>query len=899
MLPRRGFFGCLFVAWVGSAFAAIDQTAPPCCGKTFVIEGVEEHAVTKDLTQVPEEERSFYREDVYGRQLTATVAGLPAGKYRVVFYEMESFWVDPGVRVFSISVNGEPLVADIDILVRAGGLNKPLKIEAGFEHLGDSLRGPVAFKLTASRDFPKFNGIQIFNEAGEAVACVKAAEMVDLKSSFGSLVPEVKVAKIYLDPKMPVDARVDDLIARMSLQEKISQLTNVAKEIPRLGVPAYDYWNECLHGVARAGIATVFPQAIGMAAMWNAPFLHDIAAIISTEARAKNNDALARGEHGRFYGLTYWTPNINIFRDPRWGRGQETYGEDPRLTADLGVAFIKGLQGDDPRYLKVAACAKHFAVHSGPEHNRHVFDATPPRRDLYDTYLPQFEAAVKQGGVSIVMSAYNALEGTPCSADPWLLQTLLRKTWGFGGHVTSDCGAVADIELPRKFAPNAPAAAAAALQAGCDIECGNEYRALLDAVEQKLVTEKEIDAALHRVLRTRFDLGLFDPSNLVAYAKISLAENDSPQHAEAALEAARQSMVLLKNDGVLPLDPAKIRKVAVLGANAASVDMLLGNYNGTPSKPVTILQGLRDAFGKGVEVVHATGIPLALHPGQACDASSPDWQKALAMAKSADVIIYVGGLSPQLEGEEMRVNYLGFKGGDRLAIELPAPQHDFIKALHATGKPVIFVNCSGSAMAMPWEAQNLPAILQAWYPGQAGGVAVAETLLGKNNPSGRLPITFYAATKDLPDFESYAMAGRTYRYFTKKPLWAFGHGLSYTTFDYADAKLATTSIAAGGSLQLSLKVSNRGGHDGAEIVQVYARRKKPLPGDAAKWLVGFQRVPIAAGRQQVVALPIEASHLRRWDEKRGAYVVPEGGYELEIGGASDAIRLRVPFSVGG
>lgn len=878
---------------------APEQIAPSCCGRVFVVQGIDSHRPADFTGKVSDEEKPFYRDEVYGLKLTATVSGLPAGKYRVVFYEMESYWSEAGERKFDISVHGQKLASDVDLFAEAGGQHKPFKIEREFEHPGDAQRGPVAFEFLAKTNYAKFNGIRIYDESGEPVACVKAEELADPQDEFGSVVPQVGEPKVWLDPKAPIDRRVDDLIARMSLREKVTQLTNTASPIPRLGVPAYDYWNECLHGVARAGVATVFPQAIGMAAMWDAPFLHEIGDIISTEARAKNNDALARGEHGRYYGLTFWTPNINIFRDPRWGRGQETYGEDPRLTADLGVALITGLQGDDPRYLKVAACAKHFAVHSGPESLRHEFDATPPQQDLYETYLPQFEAAVKRGKVGIVMSAYNALDGTPCSADAWLLQTLLRQTWGFDGHVTSDCGAISDLELPRKVAADPAEAAAMAIKSGCDIECGNQYRALLGAAKKSLVTEKEIDTALHRVLRTRFELGQFDPPDMVTFMKIPISENDSPAHASAALKAARQSMVLLKNDGVLPLDPARLKKVAVIGENADSTEMLLGNYNGTPSHPVSILQGLRKALGRGVEVTHERGVPLALRPGETVDASSPDWKKALAAAASADVVIYVGGLSPRLEGEEMRVNFQGFGGGDRTRIELPEPQDELLKALHATGRPVIFVNCSGSAVAMPWEAGNLPAILQAWYPGQAGGTAVAETLLGRSNPSGRLPVTFYSATSDLPAFEDYAMANRTYRYFSGRPLWAFGHGLSYTTFAYSDAALEKDRVAADATLNLTLVVKNSGERDGDEIVQVYARRKDSLPGDARKWLVGFQRVPVAAGKSAPVEFAIDAANLRRWDAGKKQYVVPAGDYELEIGASSDDIRERVPFSVRG
>jgi beta-glucosidase len=479
--------------------------------------------------------------------------------------------------------------------------------------------------------------------------------------------PVVAGPVIWKDPAQPVAARINDLVSRMSLAEKVQEMCNTAPSIPRLGFPAYNYWNECLHGVARAGNATVFPQAIGMAATWNVPLIRTEADVIATEARAKHNNYVSKhdGDCAQYYGLTFWTPNINIFRDPRWGRGQETYGEDPFLTARLGVAFIRGLQGDDPKYVKAMACAKHFAVHSGPEPARHMFDAQPSERDFYETYLPQFEAAVREGHVGAVMGAYNSVYGKPACANPLLLTDLLRQQWGFDGHVVSDCGAIYDIYANHKFADTPEAAAALAVKAGDDLCCGMDYNSLLSAVKEGLITEKDIDVALGRVLEARFRLGLFDPPEKVAYAQIPISQNNTPEHEALALQVARQSMVLLKNDNFLPLDRTKIKSIAVIGANANSVAVLLGNYNGTPSRPVTILAGIKSAAGTNIQVVYEPACPLALARDGTGRPDAQAWTKAIAAAWMSDVIVYVGGISPQLEGEEMKVDYDGFSGGDR------------------------------------------------------------------------------------------------------------------------------------------------------------------------------------------------------------------------------------------
>jgi beta-glucosidase len=711
--------------------------------------------------------------------------------------------------------------------------------------------------------------------------------------------PVVAGPELWKDAAQPTAARVDDLVRRLSLAEKVQQMRNAAPAIPRLGIPAYDYWSECLHGVARAGTATVFPQAIGMAATWDTPLLHQAADAIATEARAKHNDYVSKhnGDSARFYGLTFWTPNINIFRDPRWGRGQETYGEDPFLTARLGVAFIRGLQGDDPKYVKAMAGAKHYAVHSGPEPERHRFDAAPPERDFYETYLPQFEAAVREGHVGAVMGAYNSVYGQPACASPLLLTDLLRKQWGFDGHVVSDCGAIYDICANHKFAATPAEAAAAAVKAGDDLCCGKDYNSLVRAVKDGLISETEINTAVGRVLAARFRLGLFDPPENVPYAQIPLTQNDTPAHEALALKLARESIVLLKNDDLLPLDRAKIKRIAVIGANADSLPVLLGNYNGTPARPVTILNGIKNAAGTNVDVVYEPACPLALGRDGTGRPDAQTWTRAISSAWMSDVIIYVGGISPQLEGEEMKVDYEGFSGGDRTEIELPAVQSELLKALQATGKPVVFVNCSGSAIAMPWEATNLPAILQAWYPGEQGGRAVADVLFGDVNPAGRLPVTFYRSTADLPAFDNYSMSNRTYRYFNGRTDFAFGHGLSYTKFDYNSPKLNGTNFAANDMIKLTFSLLNAGAWDGDEVAQVYFRHVNSAQSQPRLALCGFMRIHLQANQGGRITMDIPAEQFRSWDPAKKRYTVEPGDYVLLVGAASDDIRLRLPMKI--
>ncbi len=841
---------------------------------------------------------------------------------------------------------------------------------------------------------------------------------------------EVSAAELFRDPSQPVEARVQDLLGRLTLEEKAGLLKTTATGVPRLGIPDYDWWSEGLHGVARAGVATVFPQAIGMAATWDPVLIQQVGDVISTEARAKYEDAQRQGNHQRYYGLTFWSPNINIFRDPRWGRGQETYGEDPFLTSRIGVAFVRGMQGDDPNYLKVAACAKHFAVHSGPEALRHAFNVDPDERDFRETYLPAFEALVREGHVEAVMTAYNSVYGKPAAINP-VLYHLLYSEWGFDGHVVSDCGAIADLYKSYKVAADAPAAAAQAVHAGLCITCGAEGGLLAAAVHAGEISVADIDVALGKLIRTQIRLGMFDPPERVSYSKIPLSENDSPAHALLARRTAEESIVLLKNEGVLPLNPAKIRRLAVVGPNADAVTALVGNYNGTPSHPVTILAGLRNRLGAGTTIDYIQGcdylgsapspqtlpasalshggqpglqaeyfdnpklagpakvtrvdtqldwnwgqgnpVPslptenlsarwtgqltapetgeyvftvtadngvrltlegrdivriwnegptatrtarVALTAGRAVPfkleyfhttgsgsvavrwaLAKPDagFDATVARVRRADAIIYVGGLTADLEGEEMPVHYEGFDGGDRTRIELPRIQEQLLQALQGTGKPVICVLLSGSATAIPWEAEHVPAILAGWYPGEEGGTAMARILFGDVSPAGRLPVTFYRSTADLPAFEDYRMEGRTYRYFKGRALYTFGHGLSYTKFAYAHP-VATRVTDAGTTARVEVSVTNAGDVDSDEVVQVYANEPGP-DARALRSLCGFTRVHLRAHEQKSVAVPILTTALRRWDLAQHQYSVPAGAWKFSVGGASDELAETVTLQL--
>lgn len=675
------------------------------------------------------------------------------------------------------------------------------------------------------------------------------------------------------------ETRARDLVSQMTLDEKISQMMNAAPAIERLGIPEYEWWNECLHGVGRAGIATVFPQAIGMAATWNVPLIHEIATVISDEARAKHHEFARNDNRKRYTGLTFWTPNINIFRDPRWGRGQETYGEDPYLTAKMGVAFVKGLQGDDPKYLKLVATPKHYAVHSGPEHARHHFDVQPTERDVWETYLPAFEATIKEGKAVSIMGAYNRVNGDPACASPTLLVDILRDQWEFEGYVVSDCGAITDIYRNHKTTATAAEAAALAVNAGCDLECGETYSALGEAVRLGLIDEETIDRSLVRLFTARFQLGMFDPEEDVAYAQIPISVNDSAEHRALALETARESIVLLKNESnFLPLAKS-IKTIAVIGPNADDPEILLGNYNGLPSTSVTPLQGIQAL---------ATAADTRVTYAQGCTVFKEDrsgFAEAVEIAKNADVIVFVGGLSQALEGEEGQQEGLPpglVSRGDRVKISLPDIQEALLQKLYEeTGVPIVLVLLNGSAVAINWAHDHAHAILEAWYPGEEGGSAIAEVLFGEYNPGGRLPVTFYKSEDDLPAFEDYHMLGRTYRYFEGEPLYPFGYGLSYSRFEYSNLALSQTQLGENDTLTVMVDVTHAEGPAGDEVVQVYLSTDDtnyPL-----RQLVAFARVYLAPGTTNHLAFEVSADQLTRVLDD-GSRALEDHSFTIFVGG---------------
>ena len=864
-----------------------------------------------------------------------------------------------------------------------------------------------------------------------------AALLLSLSVLSSAAIAQSQKTLPYLDPSLPNQQRVDDLVSRMTLDEKVAQLINTTPAIPRLDVPAYDYWSEGLHGIARSGYATMFPQAIGMAATWDAPLVNQISTVISTEARAKYNEAVRNNVHSIYYGLTIWSPNINIFRDPRWGRGQETYGEDPFLTSRLGVAFVEGLQGDDPTYLKTIATPKHYAVHSGPESTRHSANIDPTPHDLWDTYLPAFRATIVDAKAYSIMCAYNAIDNYPACANKMLLETILRGDWGFKGFVTSDCGAVDDFFEAKAHhtSPDKDSAAVAGIEAGTDTNCGRTYLALTDAVKKGLITEAQIDVSLKRLFLARYRLGLFDPADKMLWSKVPFSEVGSPDHQALALRAARESMVLLKNsNNTLPLAPSKVKTIAVIGPNAAELSAIEGNYNAVPKDPVLPVDGIikqfssakvlyaqgspyaenasiviprtqfRTAAGSNVEGLKAeyfnndslTGAPAFTRTDKQIDfdwnSTSPDpakldakafsvrwtgtiqapapgdievtgmlahcypcnnsehytirfdgkdmlafqvtedkaqhgstttaaklhfedtkphtfevtyahrarlfgaglsmqWtapveplrNQALDIIKQSDVVLAFVGLSPNLEGEEMPVHIPGFSGGDRTDITLPAAQQQLLEAAKATGKPLVVVLMNGSALAVTWAKQNADAILEAWYPGDGGSQAIAETLAGTNDPAGRLPVTFYASLDQLPPFEDYAMANRTYRYFKGKPLYGFGYGLSYTTFAYSNLKLSTTSLHAGDTLTVEADVKNTGSRAGEEVAELYLT--PPHTGVSPNLaLDGFTRVNLAPGETKHITLTLNPRTLSQVDDK-GVRAVTAGSYKIAIGSA--------------
>jgi len=685
----------------------------------------------------------------------------------------------------------------------------------------------------------------------------------------------------YQNTNLTFEQRVDDLVGRMTIEEKIGQMMNSAPAIDRLGVPAYDWWNECLHGVGRAGLATVFPQAIGLSATWDEELFFRVSTAISDEARAKHHEFIRTGSRKRYQGLTFWTPNINIFRDPRWGRGQETYGEDPFLAGKLAVQFVKGLQGDDPKYFKTIATLKHYVVHSGPEPERHSFDAITDERDFRETYLPQFEMGIKEGKAYSVMCAYNRYNGETCCGSDNLLNGILRTEFGFDGYVVSDCGAIDDIFMRHKVLPTGAEASALSVKAGTDLECGSAYRNLKAALEQKLITEAEIDIALKRLFLARFRLGMFDPPEMVKYAGIPYSVNDSEQNKALALETARKSIVLLKNEkNLLPLKKNS-GKVAVIGPNADQPFVLLGNYNGVPSDSYTPLRGIREKLNGTSEVLFAQGCNWA--DGLPQQKSAEELRnEALEVAGKADVIIMCMGITPRLEGEEMRVMIDGFRGGDRTRIDLPDVQQQLIKSIHALGKPVVLVLLNGSAISVTWENENIPAIIETWYGGQAAGQALADVLFGDYNPAGRLPVTFYKSVNDLPDFSDYKMENRTYRYFRGEPLYAFGHGLSYTTFKYSKLKVAK-KLKAGESLSVTVKVQNTGNRAGEEVVQLYVSNQSASVPVPIRSLRGFKRIHLNSGESKTVKFDLTPDAFSVIDENYKKIIDP-GQFLITIGG---------------
>ena len=682
----------------------------------------------------------------------------------------------------------------------------------------------------------------------------------------------------YLDTTLSPRQRAADLISRMTLEEKVSQMVHEAPAIPRLGVPEYNWWNECLHGVARAGRATVFPQAIGMAASFDAPLMRRVADAISDEARAKHHQAVRQGHRGQYFGLTYWTPNINLFRDPRWGRGQETYGEDPHLTARMGVAFCRGLQGDDPKYLKLVATAKHYAVHSGPEALRHHFDAVVSPRDLRETYLPAFKACVVEAGCGSVMGAYNRTNGEVCCGSRTLLRKVLREEWGFPGYVVSDCWAIRDFHEHHAVTANPAESAALAVNNGCDLNCGCSFNSLLMAVEEDLIDEAGIDAAVVRLFEARFRLGMFDPPEEVPYASIGPEAVGCEEHRRLALRMARESIVLLKNDGLLPLRK-DLKGILVVGPNARGIDVLLSNYFGYSDRCTTPLEGIMAAASVGTQVQFAEGCALT---GE----STAGLAHAVNLARHADVVIACMGLTAKLEGEEGDAADSD-AGGDRRHIHLPGVQEELLRKLHETGTPVVLVVFSGSAVAVNWAAENLPAIVQAWYPGEAGGQAVADVLFGDCNPAGRLPVTVPKSLDQLPPFDDYNMAGRTYRFMSEQPLFRFGYGLSYTTFEYSDLRLDRARIAPDESVAVTVQVRNTGRRAGDEVVQLYVRDVEASVPVPRCHLEGFCRIHLAAGETQTVAFTLRPEQLACFDED-GTPFVELGVFEISVGGGQSA-----------
>jgi beta-glucosidase len=803
-----------------------------------------------------------------------------------------------------------------------------------------------------------------------------AAVFVGTAVAAQSAIANVADKPAYFNPAVPAERRAADLVGRMTLQEKASQLVNHSRAIPRLGVPAYDWWSEALHGVASKG-TTEFPEPIGLAATFDTSGIHQMAEDIGVEGRIKHDEFVRAGHSSTFEGLDFWAPNVNIFRDPRWGRGQETYGEDPFLTGRMAVAYVTGMQGTNPRYYRAISTPKHFAVHSGPEPTRHFADVDVSKHDMEDTYLPAFRAAVIEGHAGSVMCAYNAVNGEPACANQFLLQHTLRGAWHFGGYVVSDCGAVHDIFEGHHYRPSQPQASAISLERGMDNECitfgdvtgDADFKPYIDAVRQGYLPEKAIDTALIRLFTARMRLGMFDPPAMVPYEHLDASELDSPAHRRLALKLAEESMVLLKNDGVLPLNGAK--RIAVVGPLADQTDVLLGNYHGTPTRIVSVLDGMKAAF-PGAQITYVPGTQFLSNDGDPVppemlksgyltvpetgeyrigvsangtarisvggrmiaqtyggtsvgrvhlekgvparlEVTAPPnarlfWQRvddtpdpaAVAAARNADVVVAVVGITSALEGEEMPVSEPGFEGGDRTNLQIPEPEEALVRAVASAGKPLVVVLMNGSALAAKWEKEHANAILESWYSGEEGGQAIANTLSGLNNPAGRLPVTFYEGVDQLPRFEDYSMRGRTYRYFRGTPLWPFGYGLSYTTFQYGRLSLPSAPVKAGAPLHASVTVTNSGRLAGDEVVQLYLSFPD-VPGAPIRALRGFKRVHLAPGESENVGFDLSPRDLGMVTDK-GDIIVPAGKFGISVGGGqpgSGPPTVSGSFSVAG
>ena len=690
--------------------------------------------------------------------------------------------------------------------------------------------------------------------------------------------------------------RAQELVAQMTLEEKVSQTLYNAPAIERLGIPAYNWWNEALHGVARAGTATVFPQAIGVAATFDEDLAGAMAEVIAEEGRAKYNAQKKAGDRDIYKGLTFWAPNVNIFRDPRWGRGQETYGEDPYLTSRLGVRFVEGLQGDDPDYMKTAACAKHFAVHSGPESLRHSFDAKASKQDMYETYLPAFKACVQEAKVEAVMGAYNRTNGEPCCGSKTLLQDILRDEWGFEGHVVSDCWAVMDFHENHKITKSEKESAAMAMNNGCDLNCGCAFRSLRDAVKGGYVEESRLDEAVTRLMETRLKLGMFEEEGTVPFDRISYDRVDTPQNRALNLKIAEKSLVLLKNENnLLPLDLEKIGAIGVIGPNAASRKALVGNYEGTASRYVTVLEGIQDYVGDRARVFYSEGCPLHRDKTSGLTAAGDRLSEVKAVCEASDVVVAVMGLDADIEGEQGDAGN-EFASGDKPDLNFPGLQPEVLRIAAESGKPVILVSLTGSAMAFAWEGAHIPAILQAWYPGAQGGHAVARVLFGESCPEGKLPVTFYRTMEELPEFTDYSMKGRTYRYMQQDALYPFGYGLSYTRFELGEAKALQENIEAGGCVQLDVSIQNTGAMAGGQTVQVYVKALRE--GTPNPQLKGLKKVFLKPGEETRVTIFLPDTAFALYDEE-GRRMLEAGEYAVFVGmqqpdGRSEALTGQKP-----